>query len=204
MLEIDKVAKEEAIERWGMPESLHLPIASRDKASIIKYIGSIVRELSSPGSDKAFLVKVPPPSGINMNLKVWNLPSSVVLHKSLQVWVHADYRNYRSAYQKAFPNEDISLRVIDHIENRCMARVKGYSYVRVIPISREANSSSGALSEQWGVQYHSTPRMREINRLKNQFIQYADLSCIAKMLDIAVGGGVMDAVNEAQELLLEN
>ena len=79
----------------------------------------------------------------------------------------------------------------------------GFNYVRIIPISRGANSSSGSLSEQWGVKYHSTPRMRKINSEKKSFIQYADLSCVVKMLNIKTGGGVMDAVNDGQALLLE-
>ena len=42
-----------------------------------------------------------------------------------------------------------------------------------------------------------------INSEKKSFIQYADLSCVVKMLNIKTGGGVMDAVNDGQALLLE-
>ncbi|RLA50780.1 MAG: hypothetical protein DRR42_12175 [Gammaproteobacteria bacterium] len=203
MLEIDEMAKSEAITRWVMPESVHLPIAARDKESIVRYIGSIVSELSMPNTDKAFLVEVPPPSKIDEKLALWDVPESKVLHRVLQVWVHVDYRGYRRAYSKAFPDEDISNLILDHIENRRMARVKGYPYVRILPISKSANSSSGALSEKWGYDYHNTPEMRKKNREKNQFIQYADLSSLVKMLNMNTGGGVMDAVNEAQSLLLQ-
>ena len=170
---------------------------------ISKYIGKIVSELSAPKTDNAFLVEVTPPDSINTKLAVWKLPESKVLHQVLQVWVHVDYRGYRRAYMKAFPAEDISSLILDHIPNRNMARVMGFNYVRIIPISKGANSSSGSLSEQWGVKYHSTPQMRKINREKKSFIQYADISCLVKMLNIKTGGGVMDAVNEAQKLLLE-
>lgn len=203
MLQIDEVAKSDVMHKWVMPESLHLPISARDKESIAKYIGSIVAELSAPNTNKAFIVEVPSPPSINTKLAVWKLPESKVLHQKLQVWVHVDYTGYRKAYKKAFPNEDISSRIIDHISNRRMAKVMGFNYVRVIPISREANSSSGALAEQWGVKYHSTPRMQKINRNRKNFIQYADLVSLVKMLNIKTGGGVMDVVNEAQGLLLE-
>ena len=89
------------------------------------------------------------------------------------------------------------------LKNRKMVKVMGFNYTRIIPISRGANSSSGSLSEQWGIKYHSTPQMRKINSEKKSFIQYADLSSLVKMLNIKTGGGVMDAVNEGQKLLLE-
>lgn len=203
MVDIDSEAKADVINKWAMPESLHLPISAKDKESIVRYIGNIVTELSAPNTNKAFLVKVPEPTSINTKLAVWRIPESKVLHQTLQVWVHVDYRGYRKAYTKAFPNEDISSLILDHIPNRKMAKVMGFNYVRIIPISRGANSSSGSLSEQWGIKYHSTPQMRKINSEKNSFIQYADITCLVKMLNIKTGGGVMDAVNEGQKLLLE-
>ena len=203
MLDIDKVAKSDIINKGGMPESLHLPISAKDKESIVKYVGNIVAELSAPNTNNAFLVEVPKPTSINTKLAVWKLPESKLLHQELQVWVHVDYKGYRKAYLKAFPNENISSLILDHIQNRKMVKIMGFNYVRIIPISRGANSSSGSLSEQWGVKYQSTPHMRKINGKKNSFIQYADISCLVKMLDIKTGGGVMDAVNEGQKLLLE-
>ncbi len=171
--------------------------------ALVKYVGNIVQELSAPKTNKAFLINVPAPISINKKLAVWKLQESNILHKSKQVWVHVDYKGYRRAYSKAFPNEDISSMVLDHIQNRIMAKVMGFKYVRIIPISKSANSSSGALAEKWGIEYQSTPHMRKINKEKNNFIQYADLSCLVKMLNICTGGGVMDAVNEEQKLLLE-
>lgn len=203
MINIDQVAKSDASNKWGMPESLHIPISAKDKVSILRYVGDIVSELSAPNTNNAFLVKVPKPMSINIKLAIWKLPESKVLHKVLQVWVHVDYKGYRKAYKKAFPDEDISLLILDHIQNRKMAKVMGFNYVRIIPIVREANSSSGSLCEQWGVKYHETPQMRKINSDKKSFIQYADISCLVKMLNIKTGGGVMDAVNEGQKLLLE-
>lgn len=203
MVLVDEVAKSHALSKLVMPESLHLPISARNQGAIENYVGSIVRELSAPNTNRAFLVYVPTPTSINKKLAVWDIPESTILHRNRQVWVHVDYRAYRRAYSKAFPNEDISLMVIDHIPNRKIAKVMGFNYVRVVPISRSANSSSGALAEKWGIKYQSTPHMRKVNREQNSFIQYADLSCLIKMLNICAGGGVMDIVNEGQKLLLE-
>jgi len=85
--------------------------------------------------------------------------------------------------------------------NRRVARLKGFAYLRIVPISRKANSSHGSLSEGWAVQYHSSPEMREKNKLSQAAVQYADLSDIGKMLNMQGGGSFMDNVNEAQKLI---
>ena len=124
-----------------------------------------------------------------------------MLHYPKQVWVHVDYGAYRRAYIRAFPDADLTGLVLDHVMNRRVARLKGFVYLRIVPISRKANSSHGGLSEGWAVTYHSTPRMREINKASQAVVQYADLSDIVKMLNMEGGGSFMDNVNEAQKLV---
>ncbi len=80
--------------------------------------------------------------------------------------------------------------VLDHIINRRVARLEGFHYLRIVPISRAANSSSGGLSERWAVEYHSTPEMVRRNNESPAFIQYADPADIVKMLSIKTGGFV--------------
>lgn len=74
-------------------------------------------------------------------------------------------------------------------------------YLRIVPISRAANSSHGALSEDWSVEYHSSPEMRAKNQASQALVQYADLADIVKMLDRKGGGSLMGEVNEAQRLV---
>ena len=62
-------------------------------------------------------------------------------------------------------------------------------------------NSSSAFSENWGVALHGTPGQMAANRRRGAFIQYADLSDLMLMLDMQLGGGVMDAVNEGQKLV---
>ena len=119
-----------------------------------------------------------------------------------QVWVDVNCRAYRSAYITAFPDQDLGGLVLDHVMNRRVARLKRFQYLRIVPITRPANSSSGGLCEKWGVAYHSTPRMVTINKNAGTFVQYADLADIVKMLSIKTGGSLQDAVNEAQALLI--
>ena len=134
-------------------------------------------------------------------LAIWDVPESVILHCPKQVWVHVDYRAYRRAYIRAFPDLDLSGLVLDHVMNRRVASLKGFTYLRIVPISRSANSSHGGLSEGWGVEYHSSPEMRKRNRESRAVVQYADLADIVKMLNRGGGGSIMDNVNEAQKLV---
>jgi hypothetical protein len=185
----------------GLLPCLYVPIAARDIAAIEKYVGRIVGQLPSRALDKALLVEAYEPEKPDPRLAIWDLPEAAVLHFSRQVWVHVDYRAYRRAYQGAFPNVNLTGLVLDHVLNRRVARLKGFAYLRIVPISRAANSSHGSLSEGWGVEYHSSPQMREKNRVSQASVQYADLADIVKMLNMQGGGSLMDNVNEAQKLV---
>lgn len=136
---------------------------------------------------------------MDSRLPVWELPASRVFHQQRQVWVHYAYTRYRKAYSKAFPEEVIADKVLSHAMNRRIAASKGFEYVRITPTSRGCNSSSG-FSENWGAALHSTPDQIAANRRRGAFIQFADLSALMTMLDLKIGGGVMDAVNEGQKL----
>jgi hypothetical protein len=85
--------------------------------------------------------------------------------------------------------------------NRRVARLKGLSYLRIVPVSRAVNSSHGGLSEKWAVTHHRSTEMRAVNQASQASVQYADLSDIVKMLNIEGGGSFMDNVNDAQKLV---
>jgi len=187
--------------RSGLLPCLYVPIAARDTFAIEKYVGRVASQLVPKSPDKAFLVEAYKPEKADARLAIWDIPEAVVLHLPRQVWVHVDYRAYRSAYLQAFPDFDLTGLVLDHVMNRRVARLKGFAYLRIVPISRGANSSHGSLSEDWAVEYHSSPEMREKNRMSQAAVQYADLSDIVKMLNMQGGGSLMDNVNEAQKLV---
>ncbi|MGA7521988.1 MAG: hypothetical protein WBW84_05870 [Acidobacteriaceae bacterium] len=188
-------------ERSGLQPCLYVPIAARDRSAIQRYVGRIAAQLMPKFPDKALLVEAYEPETADVRMAIWDLPESIVLHLPRQVWVHVDYRAYRRAYLQAFPNFEVTGLVIDHVMNRRVARLKGFEYLRIVPISRGANSSHGSLSEGWAVEYHSSPEMREKNRVSQAAVQYADLSDIVKMLNMQGGGSLMDNVNEAQKLV---
>src|SRR5271157_321205 len=187
--------------RSGLVPCLYVPIAARDMFAIERYVGRIATQLMPNSPDKALLVEAYEPEKADARLAIWDVPESVVLHLYRQVWVHVDYRAYRRAYLQAFPDVDLTGLVLDHVMNRRVARLKGFAYLRVVPISRGANSSHGSLSEGWAVEYHSSPEMQEKNRVSQAAVQYADLSDIVKMLNMQGGGSLMDMVNEAQKLV---
>lgn len=198
---VDQFARDIAITKYALPISVHIPIAAKEEADIDKYIGRVIEVLASGEPNKALLIEpyyIPKKDA----LPIWQLQESAILHYPKQVWVHVDYPGYKKAYLKAFGKLDNCGYVLDHIMNRRVARLKYFSYLRIVPISREANSSSGGLSEKWAVEYHSSPKMRKENMESLARIQYADLADIVKMLNIKTGGSLQDPVNEAQALVM--
>lgn len=197
---IDETAREIALTRWALPESLHVPIAAVDEDAIRTYVGDVERVVSGRGSRKALLVTIPEPRQIDPLLRISDHPNAGICHARRQVWVHIAYQPYRAAYRRAFPDENIDGKILSHAMNRRTAVHKGFDFVRITPVSGAANVSS-AFSENWAVELHKSSRQSEERRSGPPFIQYADLSDLMLMLDTMLGGGVMEAVNEGQRLL---
>jgi hypothetical protein len=198
--DIDEAAREIALRSWTLPQSLHVPIAAVDEEAIRKYIGTVEQVLAGGSPNKALLVTLPETMEIDPLLPIRDHANAGILHARQQVWVHIGYNRYRYAYRKAFPDENIADQVLSHAMNRRTAALKGFDYVRITPVSRGGNSSS-SFSEKWAVELHNSPRQRVIRRIRPPYIQYADLTDLMLMLDMKLGGGVMDAVNEGQKLV---
>lgn len=195
---VDQAARTTAINRWALPECLHVPIAAADVDAIRNYIGT-PEPLGRPPY-RAFLVTVQAPREIDASLAISDHPNAAILHARRQVWVHVAFNRYRAAYRKAFPEENIDQHILSHAMNRRTAALKGFDFVRITPTSR-ANNSSSSFSENWAVDLHSSERQKAIRTLRPPYIQYGDLSDLMLMLDMKLGGGVMEAVNEGQKLL---
>lgn len=85
--------------------------------------------------------------------------------------------------------------------NRVTAAKRGFAYVRIVPISRETNSSNGA-TEYWGSGYNDLARnLPDVTNKNPVSIRYADLVDLMVMLDRAPGGGNMMNVNDDQYLV---
>lgn len=201
--DIDLEARARALSIYALPVCCHVPIAARTVAAIEQYVGRASPLVSSSEGHEVLLVERYDPPPPNRRLPIWAILESAVLHQSRQVWVHVDFAGYRAAYSRAFPKLPLNDLVLDHVLNRRMARAMGFAYLRIVPISRAANSSSGGLPERWGAEHHATPDMVAANRQRKTFIQYADLEDLVKMLNRTTGGGLQDAVNAAQSLVRE-
>jgi len=199
-LHVDEIAKDIALNRWGLPDCLHVPIAAVDEDAINAHIGNVERVVSGRGLRKALLVTVPEAMAIDPLLPISNHPNAGIFHARRQVWVHVGYKSYRAAYKRALPDENIDGLILSHAMNRDTAIYKGFDFVRITPVSGVANVSS-AFSEQWAKELHRPKYSHGRRRAGPPFIQYADLSDLMLMLDMMLGGGVMDAVNEGQKLL---
>jgi len=201
MLEIDQIAKERAM-IFGMPPDVHIPIGARDKDSILRFIGSI-QNIDKVPPESAFIVTPHFCPELNKKLPLWKLKESDILHHKKQLWVHVDYRYYRAAYIKACPEQDVKGYVLDHILNRRVARLKGFEYLRIIPVTRGVNSNSGAITEKYGFEYHSTDRMKKLNQENQAFIEYGDIADIVKMLNLKTGGKFQDIIRDSLNLIIE-
>lgn len=200
-MEIDPIAKTRA-NNLGMPSDVHIPIGARNIESVRKYIGQI-EVIESISVKNAFIVIPHFSPELNKNLPLWKLKESEVLHCPKQVWVHVDFKRYRAAYIKACPEQNVTGFVLDHILNRRVARLKGFDYLRIIPVTKEVNTNSGAVTEKYGFEYHSTSRMKDLNQQSQAFIEYADIADLVKMLNQKTGGKFQDGIRDAIELLIE-
>lgn len=183
-----------------MPECLHIPIAAVDEDAIRNYVGDIERVVSGRGHRKAFLVTVPSSAAIDPLLPISDHPNARIFHARQQIRVHVAYKPYRPAYKRALPHDTIDGLILSHAMNRDTAAHKGFDFVRPTPVSGIANVSS-AFSEQWAKELHKPKGPVVARRTGPPFIQYAHLSDLMLMLDMMLGGGVMDAVNEGQKLI---
>lgn len=193
---IDPVAYQQAMREWVVPECLHQPIVARDLSAIEDHVGEIV-EILSP--DRALLVRPDPPPLPDLRLPIFEHPNVDALFLPLQVWVSPGYTRYRKAWRRAFGDDAIKGKVLHHVFNRRMAKLRGLGFIRLAPVSRSANSSS-AFTEGWGVALHTPDYVARLNA-RGLRIQYADLGSLMVMLDFNLGGGVQEVFRLGQNLI---
>jgi|GEM_PF-5139083 len=211
-----RILNETARERGSrehIPDNLLVPVVANDVSAIETYVGPIVAELSRRNTRRAFLVQAYQPEHGDKNLKIWDDPNSSNLFDELQVWVHVDYDNYRHAYKKAFPGRDLGAKVLSHAKGRRIARILEYQYVRITEVDKGANSSS-VLSELWGYDRwlaYDENGNKDLSRKSKHLLNfleikpsilYADTTELLLMLNRRIGGGVMQAAYEAEELFM--
>ena len=194
---IDPAAYETAMRQEVVPECLHTAICAMDRNAIEQFVGVIEQ---SYGRDNAFLVRRFEPAPRDERLPIWREPNVGRVHEVLQVWVRTRYTRYRKAFRALRPDEAIEHRVLHHIMNRRYAAKCGFEYLRLIPVTREVNSSS-AFSEDWGVDLEKwVPNYFEKHKARGYRVRYAGTDQIVVMMGILPGGGVMETARLAQDL----
>lgn len=137
------------IQTHGLTSDLHVPVAASNFDAIESHVGEIQTCLCGRKRPVNAVVVVANQPKRNPRVPLWELPNAEEyyqrLHPTRQLWVHVDYAGYRRAWERlGFGNlsRDIFL---DHVRNRAAVRISGYKhpFVRLCPVSRETNTSSG-------------------------------------------------------------
>ncbi|WP_141400576.1 hypothetical protein [Magnetospirillum sp. 15-1] len=196
-LKVEEFAKRRAM-REGIPESLLVPVVAVDQNAITEYVGEIT-PIMPRSPEKALLVTVRAPDTTDRNLRVWNNPASNIYFQERQVWVHVDYHGYRRAYKKAMPSDNIDKFVLSHTMGRPMARILGFNYIRLTPVTKKANTSS-ILSEIQGCRRYADPKFYKKLLEAKPRILYADTTEMLLMLDIMIGGNFAEEAYWAEYL----
>ena len=99
VIEVDPHARCVAVEKFALPDCLHLPVAARNEQAVRRYVGKVICVVAPGSPANALLVEALWPYQVDPTLSIWRLPTSSVLRQTKQLWVHVDYRAYRLAYR---------------------------------------------------------------------------------------------------------
>lgn len=208
--------KDETSQTFGLPDCLLVPIAAATVGDIERHVGQVVSKACGRTgrvnavcvAPREFPVKKTP--GVKIWLHERAAEFDARLHPARQVWVHVDYSGYRRAYIRFGMPEIPAGHFLDHIQNREAVRLRGYShpYLRLCPVSRQVNTSGGAVTGGEGMEkqfLRSLPeqpeeiraRLREALKCR---IVYADPMDLTKMLDVAPGVEALAGVGNMMKL----
>jgi hypothetical protein len=202
--------------RFGLPNSLLVPIAASDVNSIEQFVGT--QEESRRGRDGRILALAVRPHPRERpaidEAPLWIHAQREEFERRLfperQIWVHVDYRGYRNAYLRMNGPAIPEGYFLDHIQNRAAVRLRWYShpYLRLCPVSRTVNTSGGHATGGEGMEKDYLREMRKDKKKAAEFkrqllshrIIYADPMDLTKILDKAPGTHVLDGVRVTQSL----
>ena len=189
------------VQTYGLPPDLIVPIAAADLEAIETYVGTI--QVRIPGRKRptnAVVVVAHQPSR-NPQVPLWDQCEADqyyrCLHPSSQLWVHVDYTGYRRAWKRLGFGEITREVFLDHIRNRAAVRISGcrHPFLRVCPVSRETNTSSGLDNGAEGIEKVELRKLkqkpayirRRTERRLDAPLVLADPIDLTKMLDIPTG-----------------
>jgi hypothetical protein len=196
-----------AAPRFGLPRSLHVPIAATSVEALQTHVGDVVAERRfRDGRPGALLVESTAPPGEELDVPLWTSPiadsARARLYPHRQVWVDVDYRSYRAAFL-GFGLPIPPGYFLDHIQNRRTMRLRDrtHPWLRLCPVHRRVNTSGGSMAGGEGMEagYVATMVARGGVEAAHDII-YADPMDLTKMLDIEPGTRPLDGVRDTQVL----
>lgn len=170
---------------FGLPKCFVTPIASKSIEGIEKYVGKTYPIEKYPND--AFIVNFQKYEKSN-EFDVWNQPRSFYINNEKQLWVHVDFKKYRSVYESVFPEIDLTKKIhIDHLMNRRQARLFDFKFIRLLHVDNVTNTISGLNVEKKAIDMHGDIEgLKELD--KHQQIEYADVFVLTKILNFKTGG----------------
>lgn len=189
------------VQTYGLPPDLIVPIAAADLEAIATYVGTIQTCIPGRKRPTNAVVVVAHQPNRNPQVPLWDQPEASQyyqrLHLSSQLWVHVDYTAYRRAWERLGFGELTREVFLDHIRNRTAVRLSGYrhTFLRVCPVSRETNTSSGLDNGAEGIEKVELRKLKQqpayirqqVERRLAAPVMLADPVDLTKMLDIPPG-----------------
>jgi hypothetical protein len=192
-----------------------MPVAARDVAAVESYVGEaagVLRGRSRPVNAIKVRTRFIPTNPVDAPL--WSEANSAnyldLLFPVYQLWVHVDFHAYRGAWARLGMPTLPADYVLDHVANRKATRARGmlHPFIRLCPISKRTNTSSGHRRGGAGMEREYTNWLNSLSpeeraeRTKGfaTAIVYADPADLAKILDVAPGTETLDGVRDFQPL----
>lgn len=198
--------------RFGLADSLLVPIAACDLESIETFVGEVERIKRGRGGRIQALAIRPHSrrAQASESLPIWSHPARAEFERRLfparQIWVHVDYGAYRKAYLELDGQEIPAGYFLDHVQNREAMHLRGNShpFLRLCPVSRAVNTSGGHDAGGEGMEKAFLRERAGDETFRRQLssyrIIYADPMDLCKMLDRPPGTGNLDGVRVTQAL----
>lgn len=189
------------VQIYGLTADLLVPIAAADLTAIETCVGAIEHRLPGRKRPTSAVVVAARRPARNPRVPLWSEAESERyyerLHPPRQLWVHVDCANYRRAWERCGFGKLTSDVVLDHLQNRAYVRLSGYHhpFVRLCPMARQTNTSSGLDSGQEGMakavlqsrMAHPETMPEGMRTALSAPVILADPIDLTKMLDIPPG-----------------
>lgn len=202
------------LETYGLPPCLHIPVAAASVSVLEQFVGTVLeRRTSRAGRMNALLIQPHHVPSRTAGVLLWHEPNArecfARLHPERQVWVHVDHNGYRDSWRK-FKMPDPGANFLDHVLNRRAIRLlkSAHPYLRLCPVSRRVNTSSGGVHGGEGRQCEFLANLNSYSegiqaavwKTSEEPLRLADPMDLTKMLNLPPGTKTLDGVRDVQHL----